>query len=208
MNRLMIYSASLAFVLLTGCTQKQAEIDVSDTTQTQQSVQQNSQNDSNNLNVSSVNTPDVVETDLSNNGLNSSGVDSSTNNSNDSIVEDDSSEIQIANLEDKLKTIYFDFDRFDLKSTQQETLLSNSQKIKSNESKIKLEGNCDEWGTSEYNMALGLKRTLSVKNALINDGVTPDRISMVSFGEGNPVCTDKTSDCWSKNRRVDFKVLP
>ena len=73
---------------------------------------------------------------------------------------------------------------------------------------IKVEGNCDEWGTDEYNYALGLKRAKSAKDALVRNGVSADRIAVVSFGESNPVCTDKTKACDAQNRRADFKVLP
>ena len=73
---------------------------------------------------------------------------------------------------------------------------------------IKLEGNCDEWGSDEYNFALGLKRANAVKKALVAEGVDAAKISMFSYGESNPTCKDKTQACWSKNRRVDFTLLP
>ena len=73
---------------------------------------------------------------------------------------------------------------------------------------LKLEGNCDEWGSDEYNFALGLKRANAVKDELLNNGVASERITLVSYGSSNPVCTEKTQECWSKNRRVDFKLLP
>jgi peptidoglycan-associated lipoprotein len=73
---------------------------------------------------------------------------------------------------------------------------------------VKLEGNCDEWGSDEYNFALGLKRAEAVKKVLVADGIDASRISMVSYGKSNPVCTDHTKACWAKNRRVNFKLLP
>ena len=73
---------------------------------------------------------------------------------------------------------------------------------------VKLEGNCDEWGSDEYNFALGLKRAQAVKTELVNEGVDAKRISMVSLGKSTPVCAEKTKECWAKNRRVDFKLLP
>ena len=74
--------------------------------------------------------------------------------------------------------------------------------------KIKLEGNCDEWGTDEYNYALGLKRAKSAKDALIADGIDENKIMLISFGESNPLCNDKNSKCWKMNRRVDYRLLP
>ena len=73
---------------------------------------------------------------------------------------------------------------------------------------VKVEGNCDEWGTDEYNYALGLKRAKAAKDALVKQGVAADRITVVSYGESNPVCTDKTKACDAQNRRAEFKVLP
>ena len=109
-----------------------------------------------------------------------------------------------------METVYFDFDEFFIR-TDMQGRVSNGANIANNDAKkfmIKLEGNCDEWGSDEYNFALGLKRANAVKNALIAEEVSAERITMVSYGESNPVCNEKTKDCWSKNRRVDFKLLP
>lgn len=103
-----------------------------------------------------------------------------------------------------LSTILFDFDRFEIREDMQEPMKSNSALLKGKN--VKLEGNCDEFGSDEYNYALGLKRANTVKTALVNDGMNPDSITMVSFGESNPVCLEKTEECWQKNRRVDFKL--
>lgn len=66
-------------------------------------------------------------------------------------------------------------------------------------------GNCDEWGSDEYNFALGLKRANSVKKALIAEGVNEDQLSLVSYGESNPKCEASTEKCFRLNRRVDFE---
>jgi len=122
----------------------------------------------------------------------------------------DSNEMIMANLEKELLTVYFDFDNFNIRSDMQDKVTDSATVAKGTASSytIKLEGNCDEWGSDEYNFALGLKRASSVKKALISEGVREDRITMVSYGESNPMCTDKTQVCWSENRRVDFKLLP
>ena len=112
-----------------------------------------------------------------------------------------------------LESVHFAFDKFNLTDTMREVATANSSKIDNtiqsyNNLKIKLEGNCDEWGTDEYNYALGLKRAKTSKDALIADGIDASRILMVSFGESNPVCTEKNVGCWKMNRRVDYRLLP
>jgi len=112
-----------------------------------------------------------------------------------------------------LKSVHFDFDKYNLTDKMREITKENYATIQPVASanqhiKIKLEGNCDEFGTDEYNYALGLKRAKTVKDSLINDGISKDRIVLVSFGESNPICSNKTDDCYKKNRRVDYRLLP
>lgn len=113
-------------------------------------------------------------------------------------------------IEKELLTVYFDFDKFNIRQDMKERVSTDAAIAKNEASKymIKLEGNCDEWGSDEYNFALGLKRSNEVKKALVAEGVDSARITMVSFGESNPVCNDKTKECWAQNRRVEFKLLP
>jgi peptidoglycan-associated lipoprotein len=112
-----------------------------------------------------------------------------------------------------LKSIHFDFDMYTLTEDNLVISADNSAKInkissKDSSFKIKLEGNCDEWGTDEYNYALSLKRTNVVKNDLINRGISADRIVTLSYGESNPICKEQTAECWMKNRRVDHYLVP
>jgi len=118
--------------------------------------------------------------------------------------------MKLSEAEGKLASIYFDFDKFAITSAMQSKLSSDATVVKevTDTFNVKLEGNCDEWGSDEYNFALGLKRANAVKQALIAEGTDASKISMVSYGESNPVCTDKTQECWAKNRRVDFSLLP
>ena len=138
---------------------------------------------------------------------NSNVVDSNAMNGSQS---NDDSEMTMDSLENKLSSIYFDFDKFNIRADMQDEISDSSSVVKNDASSytVKLEGNCDEWGSDEYNFALGLKRANTVKKALIAEGVASNSITMVSYGESNPSCNDKTKDCWSKNRRVDFKLLP
>jgi len=112
-----------------------------------------------------------------------------------------------------LNSVHFGFDKYKLSDEMKIITTKNSEIINDvivdvKDVKIKLEGNCDEWGTDEYNYALGLKRTKTIKNALIKDGISSDRIVVVSYGESNPRCTKQTAKCWKQNRRVDHKLLP
>jgi len=113
-------------------------------------------------------------------------------------------------LQAKLATVNFDFDKFDIRSDMQARVDVNIEIVKgaAAEFNIKLEGNCDEWGSDEYNYALGLRRANAVKSAMVAEGVDAGRISMVTLGESNPLCTEKTQACWEQNRRVEFKLLP
>ena len=128
----------------------------------------------------------------------------------DSMVNSQSNALSMTDIEGELSSVYFAFDKFDVDADMQAKISTAAQLGKTTASNynVKLEGNCDEWGSDEYNFALGLKRSNSVKQALVAEGIDGSRISMVSYGESNPVCSDKTQACWSKNRRVDFKLLP
>jgi len=112
-----------------------------------------------------------------------------------------------------LESVHFGFDKYNLSDDMREITTANYVKIDEtiqsySDLKIKLEGNSDEWGSDEYNYALGLKRAKVTKDALVADGVDADRIVMVSFGESNPVCTQRNTACWKMNRRVDYRLLP
>lgn len=111
----------------------------------------------------------------------------------------------------ELTTVYFDFDKFNIRSDMKEVINTDAEILTNDVAKdvsLKLEGNCDEWGTDEYNYALGLKRAKAVKDALKAKGVDTSKISIVSNGKSNPVCTERSKSCDAQNRRVDFKLLP
>jgi len=119
-----------------------------------------------------------------------------------------SDNLNTVSLKDSIQSIYFDYDKFDLSENMQEVALSNYKILHnySGEYKVILEGNCDEWGSDEYNYALGVKRADSVKKAMVSFGIADEKLSIISYGESDPKCSAHTKECWDKNRRVDYKI--
>lgn len=104
-----------------------------------------------------------------------------------------------------LQQIYFDFDQSFIRNDAKAVMKANAEWLKANPKvKIKIEGNCDERGTREYNQALGQRRAASAKKYLVDLGISASRISLISYGKEKPVCNDSTEDCWQKNRRDDL----
>jgi peptidoglycan-associated lipoprotein len=103
------------------------------------------------------------------------------------------------------KKIYFDFDKFNLSSEATETLNELVAFLKTNVNlKVKIEGNCDERGTIEYNLALGERRANTARDFLISQGIDPLRVSTISYGKEKPVDPDHSEEAWAKNRRDEF----
>ena len=73
---------------------------------------------------------------------------------------------------------------------------------------VLIEGHCDERGTNEYNQALGERRAQATMSFLVSQGVKADRITLLSYGEERPLCTDHKESCWSQNRRGHLLVKP
>lgn len=106
-----------------------------------------------------------------------------------------------------LLAIFFDFDDFSIREDMFDRIIKNVRYLMENPRvKVELQGNCDERGTNEYNMALGMKRALEVKKMLIKLGIEEARIHVISFGEEKPLCTQSEESCWAINRRVDFVI--
>ncbi len=108
---------------------------------------------------------------------------------------------------DGFKSIYFAFDDYSISSNMQANMQTNVQVANTAGAKIKIEGNCDEFGTDEYNYALGLKRAKAVKESLVAQGIAPDKMILVSFGESSPVCQTPSDSCYDRNRRVDLRLV-
>ena len=108
-----------------------------------------------------------------------------------------------------VKDVYFDYDKSDIRSDAQAVLQGDAdvlKKVFGNDPNItvRVEGNCDERGSAEYNVALGDRRAQSAKDFLVQLGVPADKLQTVSYGKEKPVCTEATEDCYQRNRHDHF----
>jgi len=103
-----------------------------------------------------------------------------------------------------LKDINFDFDKYDIRPGDAKILDTNATWLKANNVLVLIEGHCDERGTNEYNLALGERRAKATMNYLVSQGVQANRITIISYGEERPLCTEHNEACWAKNRRAHF----
>ena len=102
-----------------------------------------------------------------------------------------------------LKDIRFDFDKYDIRPADAAILKGNAELLKKyHKVKIQIEGHCDERGTVEYNLALGERRANSTRNYLVSIGVSPERISTISYGKERPLDPAHDEAAWAKNRRA------
>lgn len=106
-----------------------------------------------------------------------------------------------------LGAVYFSLDKASLTDDARKIVEANAQAIKSAASlgsyKVTIEGNCDDRGTTSYNIVLGQKRADELKANYVRMGIPAANIETVSYGEEKPVCTEATQSCWAKNRRAD-----
>jgi peptidoglycan-associated lipoprotein len=111
-------------------------------------------------------------------------------------------------LQMELKPVYFDYDRSTLRPDAAATLKANAEAIRNFPSwaVVTVEGNCDERGTEEYNLALGDRRADAVKRYLVTLGVPESRLRTVSYGELKPAVQGHDETAWSQNRRAEFQV--
>lgn len=103
--------------------------------------------------------------------------------------------------------IFFDFDKSVLKLEAQALLKKKAEWLKVNpKAKLLIEGNCDERGTNEYNLALGERRAESAKKFLVDLGIDAKRISTISYGEERPIDPRSNEEAWAKNRNCGFVI--
>ena len=103
--------------------------------------------------------------------------------------------------------VYFEYDQFTLRDDARAILQGLADKIKRTNSRVLVEGHCDERGTQEYNLALGERRARAVRDYLSMLGVNANAIEVVSFGEDFPADRGHDDRAWSLNRRAEFKIL-
>lgn len=101
-----------------------------------------------------------------------------------------------------LRDVYFAYDSFAISEEGRQVLARNAEWVKGNPgAQLRIEGHCDDRGTSAYNLVLGEKRAKAARNYLVELGVTPNHLSIVSYGKERPVCKDHTESCYAQNRR-------
>jgi peptidoglycan-associated lipoprotein len=103
--------------------------------------------------------------------------------------------------------IFFEFDRWELSAESRDILEKKVGILRANPNlKIVIEGNADDKGSDEYNLALGQRRAASAKQFFVLRDIDASRISVVSYGEQRPACAGPTDDCRAQNRRDEFRV--
>jgi len=103
--------------------------------------------------------------------------------------------------------VYFDFNKYLIRDDMRPILEENARWLEDHPGvKVRIEGHCDDRGTTEYNLALGERRAKTVQKILKVYGIDEARLSVISYGEEHPVCTDHNEDCYAKNRRVHLEI--
>jgi peptidoglycan-associated lipoprotein len=106
------------------------------------------------------------------------------------------------------ESVYFDFDKSDLRQDARDVLNKNAEALKAKSYlKIKIEGNCDARGSAEYNLALGERRAKSALQYLLTLGIAADRVSVLSYGKEKANADANDESVWSKDRRADFVIV-
>ena len=104
--------------------------------------------------------------------------------------------------------VLFAFDKYQILPEYTQVLATKAELMKKyNTIKVRIEGNCDERGTQEYNLALGERRARAAYDYLVNNGVSPSQLEMISYGKENPAVDGHDESAWSQNRRDDFRVV-
>jgi peptidoglycan-associated lipoprotein len=114
---------------------------------------------------------------------------------------------QAASAAAGLRDVFFGYDSWTISEDGRQALTRDAEWIKSNLSAlVKVEGHCDERGTSAYNLVLGEKRAKAARNYLVELGVSANRLSVVSYGKERPICNEHAESCYQQNRRGHLAV--
>lgn len=114
---------------------------------------------------------------------------------------------QAASAAAGLRDVFFGYDSWTISDDQRQALNRDADWMKSNSSAmVKVEGHCDERGTTAYNLVLGEKRAKAVRNYLVELGISANRLSVVSYGKEPPSCMDHAESCYQQNRRGHLAV--
>lgn len=106
----------------------------------------------------------------------------------------------------QFQPVYFDFDQSNIRQDMVPNMVANADYMKSSSDNIVIEGNCDQRGTNEYNLALGERRALNAKQYMVDLGVSASRIRTISYGEERPLFEGQDEESYSYNRRDDFVI--
>jgi peptidoglycan-associated lipoprotein len=110
-------------------------------------------------------------------------------------------------FEQNVKPIFYDYDSYSIRPDAKATLQADANYLNQNpQLKVVIGGYCDDRGSIEYNLALGENRANAAKQALVNLGVSPDRLRTVSYGKEKQFCTQENESCWQQNRRAQFTL--
>ena len=114
-------------------------------------------------------------------------------------------------LASQVQDIHFDYDKSEINPDQQSILQADATALRTIFSMdpnftVTIEGHCDERGSAEYNIGLGDRRAAAARDALVNMGISGEKLKTISYGKERPLCTDATEDCYARNRRAHFSA--
>ena len=114
-------------------------------------------------------------------------------------------EIEVPKGPKEMVIVYFAFNESTITDEAQAALANNAEFLRQKDTvRVRLGGHCDSRGSTEYNLALGERRAMSVKNYMVKLGISPDRLKIISYGEESPAYFEESEDAWAKNRRAEF----
>lgn len=110
-------------------------------------------------------------------------------------------------FEQAVKPVFYDYDSYEVRADAQSTIQADANFLNQHPNlKVVIGGYCDERGSTEYNLALGENRANAAKQALVNAGISPDRLRTVSYGKEKGFCSEHNESCWQQNRRAQFSL--